>query len=177
MLAQQLQQLGARVTLLLGPVNPCSLEKKIRLIRFKFFDEFQRIIEKELASEKQHIIIHSAAVSDYRPLKKYSGKFKSKKKAWRIDFIATPKIIDDIKKTGNPVFLVGFKFEPEAENNTLIKKARDLIVRSRADLVVANTVKGNKYKACIVNKDSVKGTFYNKIGLVNGLIHCIGAAL
>ncbi|MDD4938815.1 MAG: phosphopantothenoylcysteine decarboxylase [Candidatus Omnitrophica bacterium] len=155
LLARKLQSLGAKVTLLLGGAEPCCLDKKIRLIRFRFFDELKRAMLKEL-KKKYNIVIHSAAVSDYRPLKSYGHKVGSGRKAWRLDLVPTPKIINLIKRTDRSLFLVGFKFEPETRRKILIDKAKSLIRRADLDLAVANTVDRNRYQAYILNKDKIQ---------------------
>ena len=73
-LAEKLNNCGAKVTLLMGPGECCCLNKKIRLVRFKFFADLKQTITRELKSNKYDVIIHSAAVSDYRVENVYSGK-------------------------------------------------------------------------------------------------------
>jgi len=48
LLAERFAQQGAKVTLLLGPVSNCCLNKKIRVINFKFFDELRDKLIREL---------------------------------------------------------------------------------------------------------------------------------
>jgi len=170
LLAEKLQSLGARVTLLLGGAELCCLDKKIRLIRFRFFDELRRVILKELKEKKYDIVIHSAAVSDYRPLKSYNYKIKSGRKIWRLNLVPTPKIINLIKKVDKALFLVGFKFEPQSSRSALINKARILIRDSKADLVVANTSYNGRYNAYIVSQEGIKGAINSKAKLAEALI-------
>lgn len=173
LLAQKLKNLGAKVTLLLGPVGNCCLDKNIRLVRFRFFDELKNKLINELSSKRYDIGIHSAAVPDYKPLKIYSCKIKSGIKNWKINLVPTIKIIDLIKKINRSLFLVGFKFEPEAQKNKLIKKAKNLMSRANLDLVVANTIKNNRYWAYIVNHHRIYGPIINKKNLVKELIKSI----
>ena len=182
-LAKELQKLGAKVTLLLGPLGACCLNKKIRLIRFKFFDELRRAMNKELKNNKYDIVIHSAAVSDYRLKVSFKQKVKSGRRDWRLNLVPTPKIIDALKKSRRGLFLVGFKFEPGASRKILINKARSLISRAKLDLAVANTIYNNRYQAYIIRQDfilsdfilpdKVYGPFANKIALVKGLIQAL----
>ncbi len=97
-LAERLLKEGARVTLLLGPQGTCCLDKRIKLRAYRFFDELKGLLSGELKLKKYDMVIHTAAVSDYRPLKQYSGKVKSGIKHWRLDLVPTEKIIDMIKK-------------------------------------------------------------------------------
>ncbi|MBU1726363.1 MAG: phosphopantothenoylcysteine decarboxylase [Candidatus Omnitrophica bacterium] len=149
LLAEEFSRLGAKVTLVLGPIGRICLSKNIRLINFRFFDELKDIIVKELRSHRYDAMIHSAAVSDYAPQKLYRTKIGSGLKKLALSLKSTPKIIDLIKQIRPDIFLVGFKFEPQSGKQRLIKEAKDLILSSGADLVVANTLQRNKYKSFI----------------------------
>lgn len=169
LLAERLQSLGASVTLLLGPVVCCSLKVKIKTIRFRFFDELLRIIKRELVTKRYDAVIHSAAVSDYSPAKKYGKKFKSGKPVWKLDLVPTQKIIGLIKKFDSSVFLVGFKFEPEVKKGALINETKKLIERANLDLAVGNTVNAKGYKAFILGKKIMLGAFFKKSKLIRKL--------
>jgi phosphopantothenoylcysteine decarboxylase/phosphopantothenate--cysteine ligase len=170
LLAERLQRLGAEVTLLLGPVGICCLNEKIKLTRFKFFDELKDKLIKELKFKNYNIVIHSAAVADYQPKIYYRGKVKSDKRLWRINLVPTTKIIDLIKKIVPYVFLIGFKFEPCAGKKFLIEKTKKLIKQANLDLAVANTIDKNKYQAYIVNQNRIYGPWWNKNDLAKNLI-------
>jgi phosphopantothenoylcysteine decarboxylase/phosphopantothenate--cysteine ligase len=175
LLAERLQRLGVKVTLLLGPVAACCLNKKIKLIRFKFFDELKDLIKRELSLRKYDVVIHSAAVSDYRMAKNYPHKVKSGNKRWALNLVPTQKLIDIIKKNiDSSSFLVGFKFETGAQKNKLISQARKLINTGSADLVVANSLNGGRYSAYLVNKKSVSSAISSKSELVKKLVNVIG---
>ena len=174
LLAEKLQAQGAKVTLLLGPVESCCLNKKIKVLRFKFFDELRRIMVRELKAKKYDIVIHSAAVSDYRPLKAYSLKVKSSLHGWALKLVPTEKIIDLVKKIDHSLFLVGFKFESWQNQKILIDKTRALLRRAKPDLVIANTIKRNKYEAYIVNLKDVFWPLENKEALCRKLIAVMG---
>lgn len=171
LLAEELRKLGAQVTLLLGPVNPVGLNKKIRLLKFRFFEELKNTVLKELKVQRYDCLLHSAAVSDYQPDKKLKTKISSDKISWPINLLPTPKIIDLIRKTDPKLFLVGFKFKPDAQKCALLKDAKNFMKRSGANLVVANTLtKNNKYLAYITDGTQVKGPFKTKKRLSQGLI-------
>lgn len=173
-LANELAKKGAWVTLVLGPcVNAKILNRRARLISFKFFDELKKAVEEEIKTKKYDIVIHSAAVSDYTPKMKYGRKIKSGIKNFRLELKPTAKIIDCVKKIQPEVFLVGFKFETGKSEETLFKETRSLIKRSNLDLAVANTVNGGKYKAYILSGQNISGPFLNKIRMVKNLINRI----
>ncbi|PIP20346.1 MAG: hypothetical protein COX40_05270 [Candidatus Omnitrophica bacterium CG23_combo_of_CG06-09_8_20_14_all_40_11] len=196
LLAEKLQNLGARVTLLLGPVDTCCLNKKInpalsylnhrpsrrkggiKLLRFRFFDELKDKIIQELKYKKYDIVIHSAAVSDYKPVKTYSHKIRSGIKNLRLGLVPTEKIIDLLKRIDNSIILIGFKFEPQAKKGMLIKRAKELIRAANLDLAVANTMNKNKYYAYILdNYNHSYGPVFNKKDLVTKLADLMGGDL
>lgn len=174
LLAEKLNDRGAKVTLLLGPTGNCSLNKKIKLRRFRFFDELKKAVKCELASKKYDVVIHSSAVSDYRPVKKNAHKIVSGIRNLELRLVPTEKIIDGIKKIDSKVLLVGFKFQPGADKNSLIRGANTLMLRSGADLIVANTVKKGKYLAYIVYGGVIDGPIPKKKDLTGRLIQKIG---
>ena len=173
LLAEKLKSLGANVTLLLGAVQNCCLDKKIRLIRFKFFDELKNAVIKELRSKKYDIVIHSAAVSDYRPLKTYTQKVKSSRAIWKLNLVPTIKIIDLIKRIDRSLFLVGFKFEPRVSKGILIKRAKALMRKAHLDFAVANTIDKNQYRAYIINHNKIHGPLFDRGHLAKKLIEII----
>ena len=155
-------------------IETCCLNKKIKLIHFRFFDELRRIIIKELTTKKYDIVIQTAAVADYRPQRSFKQKVKSGIKQWRLNLIPIPKIIDSIKKIDNNLFLVGFKFESKVPPKILIDKARSLMNGAKLDLVVANTISKDRYLAYIVNQNKIIGPLENKDALADKLINLIG---
>lgn len=177
LLAEKLQRLGAKVTLLLGPVGLCHISNRIKLLRFELFDDLKNLLKRELGYKQYDIVIHSAAVSDYRPKIHYRHKVKSGIRQWSLDLVPTPKIINLIKKIDHSLFLVGFKFEPRSSRNELIDKARILMHNSQADLVVANTIYNGRYNAYIVSQKKVSGLIYSRNELDKTLIKEIGDAL
>ena len=169
LLAKVLARLGAKVTLLLGPVETCCIDKRIRVIDFKFFDELDSSLKKELKGKRFDIVIHSAAVSDYRPKSVSRKKISSSAKNLSLTLKQTPKIINHLRKISPGSLLIGFKFEPGLSENSLINKARSLIKRAQLDLAVANTAGRNGYKAWIVSTNEELGPFSKKEELVINL--------
>ncbi len=169
LLAEKFTQLGAKVTLLLGPVNACCLAPKIRLINFRFFDEFKKIFKKELASRCYDAVIHSAAVSDYQPQGRRQKKIKSGIENLCLRLKPTEKLIRLIKKIDPGIFAVGFKFQPQAGKLELIRQARQLLKANKADLIVANTCNRQGYQAYLVERQSVSGLLKNKTSVAQGI--------
>ncbi|MCM8790040.1 MAG: phosphopantothenoylcysteine decarboxylase [Candidatus Omnitrophica bacterium] len=169
LLAKNFRKAGAKVTLLLGPQVVCRLDKKIKILHFKFFDEIKELLKKEVQAGKYDAVIHSAAVSDYRPKKTYRHKISSALKRLEIKLVRTEKLIDTIKKIDPQLLLVGFKFLPDVGKAKLINEARKLIKSSRADLIVANTILHNRYKAYIVGRDFTSIPIFTKEDLAENL--------
>lgn len=174
LLAENLIKAGAKVTLLSGPAQICCLNKKVKLIPFRFFDELKNKLIKEIKDRKYDIVIHAAAVSDYRPLSVYNKKIRSGMKNLTLKLVPTVKIINLIKKADPSLFLVGFKYEPAISKAPLLKKARDLMRVAHLDLAVANTVYKNSYLAYIVGRQDFYGPLKNKKDMAKGLIRMIG---
>lgn len=169
LLAEKLSRLGAKVTLLLGPIGKNNLSKRIRVLHFQYFDELKALLEKELKTRKYDLAIHSAAVSDYKPKVICKRKISSDLGDLSIKLIPTTKIIKIFKKIQPGIFLVGFKFEPKASKARLIREARQLINNTRTDLVVANTLKSERYVAFIVNSNRQSGPIFDKKTTTNNL--------
>ena len=148
---------GARVVLLMGP-GRVALPKEtanFKIIRFKYYDELLALIKDQVASDKYDIIIHSAAVSDYKPVISKEAKIKSGKKDLIIRLKPTIKIVDLIKKIDPNVFLVKFKLEVDLTEKKLIDIAFKSMLQSKADLIVANDFKTviKNHKAFIIDRE------------------------
>jgi len=171
LLAQKLQKLGARITLLIGPVGICRLNNKIKIIRFKFFDELRDIINKELRAKKYDVVIHSAAVSDFKSGHYLNSKLSSDK-IYNLKLVPLPKIVRDIRYRAPKAKLVMFKLEEGIPDNILIRRARESLLAYRADLVVANEIHPD-YKAFILDKEKVYSQVNSRKRLVKKIIKLI----
>ncbi len=178
LLAQELIRQHAHVTLLLGPApaEPSPL-RGARIIRFSFFDELAHLLKKEITSRRHHAVIHAAAVSDYRPSVTCRGKISSDKKQWPILLEPTPKLIDSVKTFDPQTLLIGFKYEPTAAKAKLVDDGLALMRRSRADAVVANTARGESYRAYILENTRIVGPLKSKKAMSQRLIRLIGEKL
>lgn len=173
LLADKLARAGARVTLIAGPGVGVPASKKIKVIHFNFFFQLEDIIFRQLKAGRYDVVIHSAAVSDYEPVKVMAGKVKSGLGSWKVILKPTPKIIDCIKKIAPRVFLVGFKFQPGAGKSMLTKSAKALMRRADLDLTVANTAIAGKYRAYILSGNKISQVLISKERLVSALINGI----
>ncbi|MFA4888683.1 MAG: phosphopantothenoylcysteine decarboxylase [Candidatus Omnitrophota bacterium] len=174
LLAEKLLKKGAKVTLLLGPVNTCCIERRARVINFRFFDELKSCLKKELRARRYDIVVHSAAVSDYKPVHALRSKIRSSKKSWNIKLVQAPKLIEDLKTMQPGLRVAGFKFEPDLTHNALIKSGEKLLNNAGLDWVVANTNKNQSYCAYIIdNKRAISGPWRSKNDLADALVGCL----
>jgi phosphopantothenoylcysteine decarboxylase / phosphopantothenate---cysteine ligase len=150
LIARAFSSKKANVTVIEGPVTHTLADKKIKVIKYRFFDELARVLKTELL-KKYDIIIHAAAVSDF----KVRGASKSKissDKALTLNLIPVPKLIKDIKRLSPKSFLVGFKLESNLNPKNILKTVKPLFTQAGCDLVVANKLAGG-YQGYIVNAD------------------------
>ena len=148
---------GAKVTLLEGPVTVPLSSRSMRILKFRFFGELQKLLQQELRKNVD-AVIHAAAVADYKLKKPVRHKLSSEKKTLRLEFVATPKLIRTIKRLKPTAFLVGFKFEPVISRKLVHQKTRDLFRQADCDVVVANQLTARGYKGFIVDKHNAIST-------------------
>lgn len=178
LLAERAKRLGAKPTLLIGPVGDIKLSRSIKIKRFRYFDELHNLIKKELDSKKYDIIIHSAAVSDYRPKKISYDKIKSNIRDFSLELETTTKIVDKIKKYAPHIFLVIFKLDLGISKNRMIEKARATMQESKADLAVVNTFsKKFAYKALIIDRKQIFCEVNSKEALAGKLLELISSKI
>ncbi len=167
-MADEAQKLGANVLLMMGPGRE-SIQSggRLKVVKFKYFKELFDLMREEVSSKKYDVVIHSAAVPDYIPEKIYNGKIKSGKNNLIIKLKPTVKIVDYVKKWDPSVCLVKFKLQVGEQEKELIKIAKKSMVRSKADVIVANDLlemKNKTHKAFILN-----GNGFKKVNTKNNL--------
>jgi len=177
LLAEKFNKSGAKVTLILGPVGNCSLNKRIKLERFCFYQELKSGLQRELKKHRYDAVIHTAAVSDYQMLRTFRHKIRSGIKKLSLELGPTPKIINSIKKIAPYSLAVGFKFEPGASREKIIRESKGLLRRAGLDLVVANTITKKSYRAYIVSPRGTYGPFRKKQVMVRALADLIKVRL
>jgi len=168
LIAEAFSLRNAEVTVIEGPVTHVLGNKKVKVIKYRFFDELARVLKQELL-KKYDIVIHAAAVSDFKVARASKGKISSDN-ALTLDLTTTPKLIKDIKRLSPDSFLVGFKLESKLGLKDIFKTVRPLFTESACDLVVANTLK-NGYKGFIVDADGdILSKTVNKRALAQNLV-------
>ncbi len=167
-LANAFSAAGGDVTLLEGvSATTLALRRKVKVAKFIFFDELAGLFSAHL-KKRPDIVIHAAAVSDFRPEKILKGKVPScDKTQWHL--VATPKLINRVKRYAPNALLVGFKFE--ANLKAAILGARKLFLDAGCDLVVANTQNARGYQARLLCCDGMaRKVFRSKKELVQDLL-------
>lgn len=142
-------------------------DRKLNLITYKTFDELEAAMEREIRGGDYDAIIHSAAVSDYKPVdilapeprhwgssKKLpdeyyketlvsvkAAKVSSEHPEIYIKCVQTPKLIDYIREPwGFKGVLVKFKLQVGITKEQLLEIAWNSRKVSSADLIVANVL-------------------------------------
>ena len=152
LIARFYNEIGAKVTLLEGPVTHSLDVKGIRVIKYSFFDELAKALRTECA-KKYDVIVHAAAVADFKLPKASKVKLSSVSKL-NLQLVPTEKLIDSIKRLSPHSFLVGFKLESQLKERDLFRSTRKLFVESGCDVVVANTV-SKGYAGFVIDADGV----------------------
>lgn len=132
---------GAEVTLLLGPGRcaPTRADRAaMRIQEIVTFDDLHEAVREHVGSRRCQAMIHTAAVSDFRPVSEERGKLPSGIEELVIRLRPTPKIIDEVKELDPEILLVKFKLEVDRSESELEAIAAASRARSRAELIVAN---------------------------------------
>ena len=117
--------------------------------RFRRFDDLAALLQRELETQDIDLVIHAAAVSDYRPhLVEVNGIPYAAESVPKIESGAevvirlkgNPKLIDNLREwSRNPdCRIVGFKLTNSADIPARQKAAAEILYRSKVDLIVGN---------------------------------------
>lgn len=152
-LAETARRLGARVTVITGPVN-IPAPKGVSILEVSTALEMHGKMKR--LSPKHDLIIGAAAVSDYRPAVFSTKKIKRKANALRLTLIPNPDIIKSAaaRRRRGQVF-VGFALE----THKAAAHARRKLVRKGLDLVVANgpaALGSGRIRATLVRHDGLR---------------------
>lgn len=151
-LAEAALQKGHHVTLISGPT---SLVKptKAHVIPVTTALEMHRAVMKHY--RKADVIIKTAAVADYRPVKQAKQKIKKSKKGITLKLVRNPDILFELgtRKHKNQI-LVGFA----AETRQIHRNALHKLKKKNCDWIVLNNV---------ARKGIGFGSDYNKVFLLS----------
>ncbi len=168
LIAQECLACGFQVTLIEGAVTHEWDNKKARVVKYQYFDELHQALNVEL-KKRYDIVIHAAAVSDFKLQKALKGKISSAK-ALNLKLVPTIKLIDMIKNKAPKARLVGFKLIESLDDPRVAEQVEALFEKSRCDLVLVNTLE-NGYKGFVIDRNAnVLAKASRKIDLVKQLV-------
>ena len=133
-IALELSRLGVKTTLISGPTN-INYSNEIKIKKVTSGKEMFEAVKKKLPTD---IAVCSAAVSDFKPLKRKKEKIKKKLKLSEIKLEYNPDILEFLGKNNRykPKLLVGFSSETE----NIISNSMEKMQNKFCDIMVANDV-------------------------------------
>ena len=147
-------QRGGAVTLITGPTylpDPPG----VTTIRVRTAREMAKAVFEQI--NEAHIIIKTAAVSDFRPQKEASQKIKKEEDEMTLLLEKNPDILKEVGRRKKDHILVGFA----AETEDLEKNAGKKLAEKNLEIIVGNLVDHPQYG---FGSDSNKVTFFYKDG-------------
>ncbi|MBY9020415.1 MAG: bifunctional phosphopantothenoylcysteine decarboxylase/phosphopantothenate--cysteine ligase CoaBC, partial [Candidatus Lokiarchaeota archaeon] len=95
----------------------------------------------ELSYSNYDMFISAAAISDYKPIDCIEGKISSDSiEQLNVSMHLTPKILNEARRKDYKLFIIAFKAETNISRTELIDRAYSRLLKSEADLIVANDV-------------------------------------
>jgi phosphopantothenoylcysteine synthetase/decarboxylase len=182
-IAREAAARGAAVTLLLGPgrICPSAADRSaVRIQSVVTFDDLHHAVREHVAAGAYDAMIHTAAVSDYRPVSEERGKIPSGEEELVIRLRPTPKIVDEVKRLDPSIFLVKFKLEVGRTEEELLRIARQSRERSDADLIVANdlaVLTSTRHPAYLLDREQLLSRVDTTAGLAQALLQEIAVRL
>lgn len=139
-LAKEASARGAEVLLIAGECM-AKIPDYINTQNVISTDDFIKAVKDEISYNNYDFFISAAAVSDYKPTECIEGKISSDNvEELKVNMKLTPKIIDVARKKDYNLFIVAFKAETNVSKSELIDRAYNRLVKSEADLIVANDI-------------------------------------
>lgn len=160
---------SSRVTLITSdPETAKEASRDITQIEaYKTFDELEKLMRDHIVHGGYDIVIHSAAVSDYKVSRVLDAEMKpldtaqkisSQHRKMYLELTPTIKLVDQIREPwGFTGKLVKFKLQVGIGDQELIEIANKSRAASKADLIVANCLEWARHRAYILGEDICKG--------------------
>jgi len=160
---------GADVTLISGPSSQ-NIYPEIKMIKVRSASEMEKAVKKEV--DKNNLLIMSAAVSDFRPLKAALNKMKKKKGLLDLKLEMNPDILSSLKTKKTKI--VGFALETQNELSNAKKKLKE----KHLDMIVLNSpgkesgFEVNTNKVTIIKQDgkTIRLPILSKFQLANKIL-------
>ena len=132
-IAQQALALGAKVTLVAGPVNLPTPVGASR-INVESADQMLEAVMSQVTNSD--IFIATAAVADYRASDIADNKIKKNADTLTLTFVKNPDILKTVAGLPNPPFCVGFA----AESQNVEAYAQKKLADKKLDMIAANDI-------------------------------------
>jgi phosphopantothenoylcysteine decarboxylase/phosphopantothenate--cysteine ligase len=143
-MAQALQDAGASVTLVSGPVS-LPTPAGVHRIDVESCEQMYLAVQRELPGTA--IFVGTAAVADYRPIVCADQKIKKKAETLSLELTRTTDILSHVSASAQRPFVVGFA----AETNAVEQHARGKLLAKNLDMIAANEVGHTKAFDCDEN--------------------------
>ena len=127
---------GCNVKVVYGP-GEAKFPSHIDVVKAYSTEDMLKITLSELEKRRYDIVIFEAAILDFKPSKTFDEKIKSGKPI-TLEFVPTPKVIDEVRKRYPDIFIVSFKLEYKVSKEELIEIARRRLKEIEPGIVVAN---------------------------------------
>lgn len=148
------QSVGAKVTLISGPV---SLETPTGVHRVDVESAAEMLAAVHENIDSCDVLFAVAAVADYKPKSSHDVKIKKsaeKSRDLSLELVETVDVVASVSSLDERPFLVGFA----AETNDVLQHAREKRIRKKLDVIVVNDVSDKS-----IGFDS----FENKVTLIH----------
>lgn len=160
---------GHRVTLITSDPDTASEASRgiAQIEAYKTFDELENLMREHITKGGYDVVIHSAAVSDYRVARVLDAELKpidssqkvsSQHQKMYLELTPTIKLVDQIRAPwGFTGKLIKFKLQVGISDQELIQIANKSRLTSKADLIVANCLEWARHRAYILGENICKG--------------------
>jgi len=139
--AQSLQEAGAEVVLVTGPVS-LATPFGVRRLDVESSEQMHAAVQRELPGTA--IFVGTAAVADYRPTQCAAQKIKKTSDTLDLALTRTVDILAQVSASNPRPFVVGFA----AETNSVEQHARAKLMAKNLDMIAANEVGHTKAFDC-----------------------------
>ncbi|MBE0571731.1 MAG: bifunctional phosphopantothenoylcysteine decarboxylase/phosphopantothenate--cysteine ligase CoaBC [Ignavibacteriaceae bacterium] len=160
---------GADVTLISGPSSQ-NIYPEIKMIKVRSASEMENAVKKEV--DKNDLLVMSAAVSDFHPVRTASNKIKKQGGTFELKLELNPDILSSIKTKKTKI--IGFALETQNELANAKKKLKE----KHLDMIVLNSpgkesgfeVETNK--VTLIRKDgkAIKPPLLSKFQVANKIL-------
>ncbi|MHC4871360.1 MAG: phosphopantothenoylcysteine decarboxylase domain-containing protein [Planctomycetota bacterium] len=167
-IARALQERSCGLIVITGPVSE-TLPAEVNAIRVR--SALDMLAAVEAAVEWSDIIFMAAAVADYRPAERISGKITKSNDKLNISLVRNPDILKSLKSYLSDKIVVGFSLDSSIN----LESARRKMIEKNMNFIVANSVRtfnsthtdavivdNSSVCECSGTKDELAGTIINK---------------